>query len=212
MQALRKAANMAPVVKGACAADAVVIANDGRADVILIDVHNLPGGNAELLRTLVHDHPAQRIVVLSASERPSDAVTALEAGVSGYVVNSVEGFELVEIIKAIHAGRAYISPQLAVRAISFKYSHQTADERRFTRGEEQVFAHVSRGMTNKEVGSALHIGEKTVKNYMTSIMKKLHVRSRVQAVLAGSRDNSWREDNRGAQRSGRQTRRALTTT
>jgi DNA-binding NarL/FixJ family response regulator len=174
-------------VEGVCATDAITIAKDRRADVMLIDTNSLPGGSIELPRTLARDCPHMRIVLLSDSECPEDVTAALASDIRGYVLKNVQGSELVRIVKAIHDGASYIPPQLAARAIMPKRGVSTqpvdAERRNLTKREEAVLACVSRGLNNKEVARALQISEKTVKHHMTSIMAKLQVRNRVEAVL-----------------------------
>jgi DNA-binding NarL/FixJ family response regulator len=178
-------------VEGVCAADAIAIAKDRRADVVLIDTGSLPGGSMELARTLARDCPHVRIVLLSDSERPEDVTAALEADIRGYVLKNVRGSELVRIVKAIHDGATYIPPQLAASAILHQrgvLAQPVEDhQRNLTKREDAILACVSRGLTNKEVAIALQVTEKTVKHYMTSIMEKLQVRNRVEAVLAARR-------------------------
>ena len=190
-QALRTAHNMV-LLEGGRAADAIAIAKERLADIVLIDLHDLTGGSIDMALSLARDYPEVRIVVLSDSERAIDATNALEAGISGYVHKTVQGAELLEIIRGIHEGRKYIAPQLPARAILLKCSRPSAEKElsKLTPREEEIFVHVSRGMTNKEIARALQISEKTVKHHMSFIMKKLRVRNRVEAALAARWETS----------------------
>lgn len=185
-QALRAAQDI-EFVEGVRAADAIAIANDRRADVILIDTNSLPGGSIELPTTLARDCPHVRIVLLSESECPEVATAALASDIRGYVLKDVQGSELVRIVKAVHDGDRYISPQLAAHAILHQRGISArpvdAEPRNLTKRELEILACVSRGLSNKEVARALQISEKTVKHHMTIIMAKLQVRNRVEAVL-----------------------------
>jgi DNA-binding NarL/FixJ family response regulator len=177
-------------VEGVRASDAITIAREGTADVLLIDLLDLPGGSMEMAATLARDYPEVRIVLLSGSEHADDATAALEAGISGYVLRTVEGVELIEIVKNIHEGGSYIPPQLAARAIQLKYSVPAPAERpsKLTQRETEVFGHLMAGMTNKEIARALSISEETVKHHMTIIMQKFKARNRVQAVLSATQN------------------------
>jgi DNA-binding NarL/FixJ family response regulator len=186
-QALRAAPHMVPV-EGVRASDAVAIARERLADVLLIDMLDLPGGTAELAATLARDHPEVRVVLLSDSEHAGDATAALEAGVSGFVLKTVQGAELVEIVQNIHEGGRYIAPQLAARAIRLKYADPPAEKpRELTQREAEVLGHLSAAMTNKEIARVLNISERTVKHYMTVILDKLNARNRVEAALSARR-------------------------
>ena len=185
-QALLSTCHLVPV-EGVRASDAVAMAREGLADVLLIDVLDLPGGSMEMAATLARDHPKVRIVLLSDSENAGDAAAALEAGISGYVVKTVESVELIEIVKNIHEGANYIAPQLAARAMRNRYCDPAVTDRprKLTQREAEVFGHLSAGMTNKEIARELNISERTVKHHMTIILEKLNARNRVEAVLAG---------------------------
>jgi DNA-binding NarL/FixJ family response regulator len=186
-QALRTAQNMV-LVEGVHPTDAVAIARERLADVIVVDVPGLPGASMDMVLALARDYPEVRIAVLGNSERINDARIAREAGF-GYILKTVQGPHLVEIVKTIHGGGSYIDPEMAARAISLKSSRQHAKAlRKFTRREEEILAILSRGMTNKEIGRVLNISEKTVKHHMTIIMQKLHVRNRVEVVVAARQD------------------------
>jgi two-component system, NarL family, nitrate/nitrite response regulator NarL len=172
----------AVLVEGACANDAIAFARDGRADIIIIDVENLPGGSADLPQRLARDYPKVRVVVLSDSDRPDNVAAAFEGGVRGYILKSVDSSELVRIVKTIRAGETYVIPQLAARAII--YQRDAHGARKLTEREEEVLAYVARGLSNKEIAKTLRLSDKTVKHYMTTIMDKLHVRNRLEAAMA----------------------------
>ena len=190
-QALLSAHHMVPV-EGVRTSDAISMAREGLADVLLIDVLDLPGGSIEMAATLARDHPKVRIVLLSDSEHAGDATAALDAGIRGYVLKTVEGVELIEIVKNIHEGESYVAPQVAARAIQLKYSAPAAAERphKLTQREAEVFGHLSAGLTNKEIARALSISEKTVKHHMTIILEKLNARNRIEAILSATQ-NGW---------------------
>ncbi len=189
-QALLAADQMVPV-EAVRASEALTIAKEGLAEVLLIDVIDLPDGSIEMAEALARDYPKVRVILLADSERADDATAALEAGISGYVLKTIKGVELIEIVKDVHEGRCYIAPQLAARAIRLKYCDRLAaqDQRKLTHREAEVLSHLSSGMTNKEIAKKLNIGERTVKHHMTVILAKLNARNRVEAVLSAKQND-----------------------
>jgi len=115
-------------------------------------------------------------------------MSALQAGARGYILKGIGGRELVGIIRSVHNGESYVSPDLAARLlVEMRESDSDAVVRdplsELTAREEQILKGVSRGLSNKEIGLELALQEKTVKHYMTNILQKLQVRNRVEAAL-----------------------------
>ena len=157
---------------------AVQMAQQFRPDVLLLDI-TMPGMDglqaaAEVSRLV----PETRIVMLTASEEGDDLMAAMKAGAG----------EIVTAVLAASRGEAYITPKMAgnlLREMTHKPSADPLSE--LTERELQVLELVARGMSNKEVGIELNLAEKTVKHYLTSVLQKLHVRSRVEAALLAQR-------------------------
>jgi DNA-binding NarL/FixJ family response regulator len=152
-------------------------------DLALLDVA-MPGGGLEAARQISAACPTTRLVMLTSSEDEDDLMAALKAGARGYVLKGVAGRELRAILKSIHAGGTYLAPGLAYGALRELSKPKTAspiDE--LTTRERDVLALVASGLSNAEIGGRLGLAEKTVKHYMTSILGKLQVTSRVEAAL-----------------------------
>lgn len=184
------AAGLDVVGEGASAADAVRIAAEHAPQVMLLDI-SMPGGGVEAARAIAKAHPGIRTIVLTVSEREDDVIAAMEAGARAYILKGVGGPELLATIRAVGRGETYIAPQIAARVLSRMQrrvnggaSKAKAVESELTLREEQIMDQVAKGLTNKEIALKFSLSEKTVKHYMTSVMQKLQVRNRVQAVLA----------------------------
>jgi DNA-binding NarL/FixJ family response regulator len=184
------AAGLDVVGEGASAADAVRIAAEHAPQVMLLDI-SMPGGGVEAARAIAKAHPGIRTIVLTVSEREDDVIAAMEAGARAYILKGVGGPELLATIRAVSRGETYIAPQIAARVLSRMQRRVNGDaskakavESELTLREEQIMDQVAKGLTNKEIALKFSLSEKTVKHYMTSVMQKLQVRNRVQAVLA----------------------------
>jgi DNA-binding NarL/FixJ family response regulator len=185
------------VGEGATATDAVAIARERIPDVMLLDLH-LPGGGLNAVSSIARACPKVRIVALTASEDEQDVTSALEAGMRGYILKGSTGHEVVETVRAIFRGESYVAPNLAARLLIKAGKRIEAivvdDQRDLSPREEEVFALVAQGRSNKEVARSLKCTERTVKHHMTNIMQKLNVRNRVEAVMKFHRANTSARD------------------
>src|SRR5712692_952450 len=142
------------VAEGATAADALRVAEELRPDVVLLDI-SLPGDGLEAAASIARTFPGVRTVMLTASESELDVASALQVGARGYILKGSSGAEVVETVRAIFRGETYVTPHLAARLL-IKKSKQIEivvnDNLHYlTSREEETFALVSRGMSNKEV-------------------------------------------------------------
>jgi DNA-binding NarL/FixJ family response regulator len=152
-------------------------------DLALLDVA-MPGGGLEAARQISAACPATRLVMLTSSEDEDDLMAAMKAGARGYILKGVAGRELRAILKGIHAGGTYLAPGLTYGALRELAKPKTPDPiAELTDREREVLALVALGLSNAEIGGRLGLAEKTVKHYMTSILGKLQVASRVEAAL-----------------------------
>lgn len=169
--------------KGSSAPEAVAIGREHRPDVMIIDL-GMPGNAIDAIASIVRDAPETKVV---ASTDTQTAVDALDAGASAYVLKGSTIEELKEAIAAVLQGDTYISQDIAFKVIAALRSppkRQQPQAIRLSVREEQVVRLLLSGKTNREIAEELGIGEKTVKHYMTILMQKLHVRNRLEVVIA----------------------------
>jgi two-component system, NarL family, nitrate/nitrite response regulator NarL len=167
---------------------AVDLAKQLRPDVLLLDITMPESDGLQAAAQVSQAVPETRIVMLTASEEGDDLMAAMKAGAQGYVVKGAGAGEIVEAVMAASRGEAYITPKMAgnlLREMTHKPDADPLDD--LTDRERQVLELVARGMSNKEVGNQLGLAEKTVKHYLTAVLQKLHVRSRVEAALLAQR-------------------------
>jgi DNA-binding NarL/FixJ family response regulator len=171
--------------EGGSADDALRLAREHLPDVILLDV-SMPGGGIQAARDIAVACPIVKIVMLTVSEDEEHVMEAFKAGASGYVLKGVAGPELASIVRDVHAGRDYITPELAASLL------QDADRRgavrpgpleALTPREREILQELSKGASNKVIARTLVLSEKTVKHHMTNILHKLRVRNRVEAAI-----------------------------
>jgi two-component system nitrate/nitrite response regulator NarL len=176
------------VGQGSSAADAMLLCRELLPDLLLLDI-SIPGGGLNAAKEIANDSPGTNIVMLTASDTEEDLLDAFKTGARSYILKGVSARELIDILKVVRAGEAYVTPSLAASLLSelsdFKIGSQTVANllAQLTEREHQILDLVAKGHTNKEVAAALFLSEKTIKNHMTNILQKLQVRNRVEAVL-----------------------------
>jgi len=155
---------------------ALSLFRDHRPDVTLMDLR-LPGRNgSETTRAIRGEYPDARVIILSTYISDEEIYAALQAGAMAYLVKSVQREELTEAIRKAAAGQRHIPPEVAARlADRMSRSHLSARER-------DVLRLLAGGKRNREIASALEITEGTVKLHVSSILGKLGVVDRTEAV------------------------------
>jgi DNA-binding NarL/FixJ family response regulator len=162
---------------------AVTAARQHAPDVALLDVA-MPGGGLEAARRIAEVSASTRVVMLTSSESHEDLAAAMQAGAKGYVLKGVAGRDLRSILKSVHNGETYVAPSLAFGMIRGLTRQRPVDPfAELTAREHEVVELVAGGLSNAEIGGRLGLAEKTVKHYMTAILAKVDVGSRVELAL-----------------------------
>jgi two-component system, NarL family, response regulator DevR len=166
--------------------EAVDEADRSRPDLVVMDVRLADGSGIEATREILAEHPRTRVIMLTSFADDEALFSSIMAGASGYVLKQVAGGELVRAIRAVGAGESLLDPAVTKSVLDRlrKGKHLMRDERlaRLSPQEERILALIADGKTNKEVGEELHLAEKTVKNYVSSILSKLEVARRAEAA------------------------------
>jgi len=165
--------------------EAIVQAQKHMPDLMLVDV-SMPGGGIEAAHEISTLAPVIKVIMLTVSEQEHDVQAALKAQARGYVLKGVASDELISILRDIHNGDSYISPNLAVNLLmrsSEETKEDSPEDFDLNDRERQILEKLASGMSNKEIADDIFLSEKTVKHYMTNIMHKLHVSNRVQAAI-----------------------------
>jgi DNA-binding NarL/FixJ family response regulator len=174
-------------------AEAVRLAAELRPDVILMDVR-MPGVDGiEATRQILARDAAARVLVLTTFDLDEYAFSALRAGASGFLLKDVPLDDLARAIRSVASGDAVVSPRITRRLLDV-YAGQLPDPAgtagavpgaldKLTAREQEVLMEVATGLSNAEIAAKLVVSEATVKTHVGSILAKLSLRSRVQAVI-----------------------------
>ena len=157
-----------------------------RPDVVVMDVRLVDGSGIEATREIRSRLPATRVLMLTSFADDEALFASIMAGASGYVLKQVRSGDLLRAIRAVGAGDSLLDPSItgAVLERLRAGKHLMKDERlaRLSPQEERILQAVADGDTTKEIGDALGLAEKTVKNYVSSILSKLEVARRAEAA------------------------------
>jgi DNA-binding NarL/FixJ family response regulator len=145
-------------------------------DVLLLDLR-MPGmsGIDTLLALKAMKAPA-RVIILTSFEMDENIYRAVQAGALGYLLKDTSQSQILEAINTVHAGRRYIPSQIAARLA------ERMMRSNLTTREVEILEMLAKGLTNKQIGSALSISDNTVRNHVNSIMEKMEVCDRTEAV------------------------------
>lgn len=165
--------------------------NQYSPDVLLLDI-NMPKMNGlEVLQNIKEKHLKVKVLVLTVHNEVEYLMKAIDIGVEGYILKDSESDELKKAINAVYSGETYIQPNLIPRlnAKMIEKNKYVDKIECLTNRELEVLKLLSVGMFNKEIAEDLSISERTVKNHVSNIFKKLEVTDRTQAAVFAIRNN-----------------------
>ena len=177
------------VATAADGAQALRVAGPARPDVVVLDLQLPDMSGVEVTRGLRAAHPAARVLVLSASGEQQDVLDAVKAGAVGYLLKSAARPEFLDAVRRTAGGDAVFTPGLAAlvlgefRRLALGAGRDDADTPRLTERETEVLRLLAAGLSNAELAGRLYISEATVKSHVSSLLRKLGLRDRVQAVI-----------------------------
>ena len=170
---------------------AIVKAEEMAPDVVLMDVRMPRVNGIEAASRIRETLPSTKILMLTVSDEEDDLYEAIKAGANGYLLKEISVEEVASAIRAVVQGQSLISPSMASKLLNEfnSLARQAADRREqlpapvLTARELEVLKLVARGMSNRDVADQLYISENTVKNHVRNILEKLHLHSRMEAVM-----------------------------
>jgi len=165
--------------------EAVTLATEHEADVVLMDLSMPELDGIEATRAIGNKSPDSRVVVLTSFSDRARILDALDAGAIGYLLKDTEPDELMRGIRAAARGESPLAPKAAHQLISSRRRPAPVDQ--LTDREREILALVAKGHANKRIAHQLQISENTVKNHVTRIFQALDVTDRTQAALWAQR-------------------------
>lgn len=186
-----RADGLVVVAEAGTVAEALRRAELVRPEVVLVDLQLPDGTGIDIIKALHQTLPQVNPVVLTSFDDDDALAEALHAGAKAYLLKTVRGAEIADVVRAVAAGRTLLDERTVTRRRA-DHGDPTAN---LTPSERKVLELIGDGLSNREIGEKLGMAEKTVKNHITSLLAKMGLQRRTQAAawVAGQRASSWRQ-------------------
>jgi DNA-binding NarL/FixJ family response regulator len=187
------------VAEAATAADAVLRARSYHPDVVVLDVRLPDRSGVEVCRDIRSEHPEMAVLMLTSFSDDRALFDSIMAGAAGYVLKQIRGADLVEGIRRVSAGESLLDPAVTAKVLDRLRHPETAGDARLARltpTELRIVEMIADGLTNRAIGERIGLAEKTVKNYVSSILAKMHMSRRAEAA-AYLAEHRGRQQSRG---------------
>jgi two-component system response regulator DevR len=174
------------VAEAGTVAEAVAEARRFQPDLVIMDVRLPDGSGVEACREIRAEMPDTRVVILTSYPDEDAVLSAIVAGASGYLLKQVRARDLVAALQAVGRGESLLDPAVTGRVLERVRKIATSDQpdelAQLTAQEQKILLLVAEGKTNKEIAAEVFLSDKTVKNYVSSILAKLNLERRAQAA------------------------------
>ncbi|MDO5025931.1 MAG: response regulator transcription factor [Trueperella sp.] len=193
VEVVDRAAGLSVVAEAGGVKEAIRRAELMQPDVALVDLRLADGTGIEIIEHFTAELPGVKSIVLTSFDDPDAFREALEAGAKAFLLKSVRGAEIADVIRAVHADRVLLDERTVTRQ-QVETGDPTA---KLTPAERKVLELIGEGLSNREIGDRLGVAEKTVKNHITALLAKMGMQRRTQvaAWVAGQRASGWRNPN-----------------
>lgn len=172
--------------EASCGKDGIALVKATRPDLLLLDMNMKDMSGLDVLRELKNDELDTRIVMITVSDQAADLIAALRAGADGYLLKDIEPEQMLENLQSVVDGRIIVSETLThLLAVALRQQKRppNPEEAGLTEQELRILERIANGKSNKLIGKELDIAEGTVKVHVKHILRKLNLRSRVEAAV-----------------------------
>jgi DNA-binding NarL/FixJ family response regulator len=174
------------VAEAGTAAEAVEMARKFEPDLVVMDVRLPDGSGIEACREIRSEFPNTKVVILTSYPDEEAVLSAIIAGASGYLLKQIRGRDLVSSLESVGRGDSLLDPAVTEKVLDrvrrIATGTYTDEMAQLTQQEQKILLLVAEGKTNKEIASEVFLSDKTVKNYVSSILSKLNLERRAQAA------------------------------
>jgi two-component system response regulator DevR len=165
---------------------AVDMARSYQPQIVVMDVRMPDGGGVEACRDIRAEHPEMQIIMLTSYSDDEALFNSIMAGAAGFVLKQIRGRDLIDAIRTVADGRSLLDPGVTKRVLErlrkAKFDEKDPKLSRLSPQEERILEMISEGLTNREIAEQIHLSDKTVKNYVSTILQKLEVARRAEAA------------------------------
>ena len=191
-EVIDRSEGMGVVAEAGSVAEGVRRAELVNPEVMLVDLQLPDGTGIDLIKAVRQTKPEIRAIVLTSFDDDTAFAAALEVGAAAFVLKSVRGAEITEVVRAVAAGRVLLDE----RTVTRRRKDQDDPTEDLTPSELKVVDLIGEGLSNREIAERLSIAEKTVKNHITSLLSKMGLQRRTQvaAWVAARKNHAWAQD------------------
>jgi len=175
------------VAEAGTVAESIEQARRHRPDIVIMDIRLPDGSGIEACRAIRAELPETRVVMLTSYPDEEAVLSAIVAGASGYLLKQIRGRDLVTALETVARGESLLDPAVTERVLErirriATGSSESDEISQLTSQERKILLLVAEGKTNKEIAGEIFLSDKTVKNYVSSILAKLNLERRAQAA------------------------------
>ena len=165
---------------------AVSLASAHQPDVVVMDVRMPEGSGIEACRAIRDERPGTQVIMLTSFSDDEALFNSIMAGAAGFVLKQIRGRDLLDAIRTVGAGKSLLDPAVTQRVLErlrkAKFDEKDPKLARLSPQEERILDMIGEGLTNREIAERIHLSDKTVKNYVSTILQKLEVARRAEAA------------------------------
>jgi DNA-binding NarL/FixJ family response regulator len=185
LRALLEAEGLRVVGEASTAAEAVRRIVATRPRVAVLDVQLPDGTGVDVCRDVRSALPETACIMLTSFDDDEALFAAIMAGASGYLLKQIRGLQLVDAVRHVAGGRSLLDPKVTARVLERLRTGPQQDPRlaSLTEQERRILDLIAEGLTNRQIATRMGLAEKTVKNYVSSVLAKIDLRSRTQAAV-----------------------------
>ena len=165
---------------------AVSLASAHQPDIVVMDVRMPEGSGIEACRAIRDERPKTQVIMLTSFSDDEALFNSIMAGAAGFVLKQIRGRDLLDAIRTVGAGKSLLDPAVTQRVLErlrkAKFDEKDPKLARLSPQEERILDMIGEGLTNREIAERIHLSDKTVKNYVSTILQKLEVARRAEAA------------------------------
>lgn len=165
---------------------AVSLASAHQPDVVVMDVRMPGGSGVEACRAIRDERPDAQVIMLTSFSDDDALFNSIMAGAAGFVLKQIRGRDLLDAIRTVGSGKSLLDPDVTQRVLErlrkAKFDDKDPKLARLSPQEERILVLIGEGLTNREIAARIHLSDKTVKNYVSTILQKLDVARRAEAA------------------------------
>jgi two-component system, NarL family, response regulator DevR len=183
---LNRRPGMSVVAEAGTVAQAIEVALKEKPDVVVMDVRLPDGSGVEACREIRSELPDTRMIMLTSYADEDAVMASILAGASAYLLKQTRGQQLAEAVEAVARGESLLDPQVTMRVLeqvrNLSSGANTDKQNQLNENENKILRLIAEGKTNREIAAEIYLSDKTVKNYVSSILSKLNLRRRSEAA------------------------------